>query len=83
MDGPKMDWLPVAKEWHDHNHGLEDNLKEEQRLTEIQLRVPRPPVVLLPDQQLSHLSTLLTPTPLNLAAELKENPTRSTAVDLV
>jgi len=78
-----MDWLPVAKEWHDHNHGLEDNLKEEQRLTEIQLRVLRPPVVLLPDQQLNHLIILRRPAPPNLAAELKENPARSTAIDLV
>ena len=83
MDGPKMDWLPVAKEWHDHNHGLEDNLKEEQRLTKIQLRVPRPLVLLLPDQQLNHLITLLIPAPSNLVAELKENPARNTAVDLV
>ena len=51
MDGLKMDWLPVAKEWHDQNHGLEDDLMEEQKLTEIQLRGPIPPVVLLLNQQ--------------------------------
>ena len=83
MDGPKMDWLLVAREWHDHNHGLEDNLKEEQRLTEIQLRVPRLLVELLPDQQMNHPTKLLIPAPLNLEAMLRENPTRSIGFVLV
>ena len=83
MDVLRMDWPLVAMEWYDHNHGLEDNLKEEQRLTEIQLRVPRPPVGLLPDQQLSHLTILSILAPLNLEAELRENPARNTGFALV
>jgi len=83
MDGLRMDWLLVVMEWHDHNHGLEDNLKEEQTLTEIQLRVPRPLVGLLPDQQLSHLTILPIPAPLNREAVLRENAARNIGSVLV
>ena len=83
MDVLRMDWPLVAMEWYDHNHGLEDNPKEEQTLTEIQLRVPRPLAELLPDQQVSHPTIQPRPAPLNLEATLRENPARSTGFVLV
>ena len=83
MDVLRIDWPPVAMEWYDHNHGLEDNPKEEQIPTKIQLRVPRLLVELLTDQQMNHPTKLLIPAPLNLEAMLRENPTRSIGFVLV
>jgi len=83
MDVLRIDWPPVAMEWYDHNHGLEDNPKEEQTPTKIQLRVLRLLVELLPNQQMNHPTKLLIPAPLNLEATLRENLARNTDFVLV
>ena len=83
MDALRTDWPLAAMEWYDHNHGLEDNPKEEQTPTETQLRVPKPLVELLLDQPVNHPRQLLIPAPLTLEAILRESPARSTGFVLV